>query len=141
MEKNKAFEELLEQVSGGSALFGGLVKEDLEALALAKSEAELAELARCRGLAINDRELAELSRVLLKRTRGGELTEDDLSTIAGGFPISKVLPREAIDELALVKDEQGLDELLARYDVDLADDDREKLVRGIKIKKKRETLI
>ena len=141
MEKNKAFEELLEQVSGGSTLFGGLVKEDLEALALAKSEAELAELARCRGLAINDRELAELSRVLLKRTRGGELTEDDLSTIAGGFPISKVLPREAIDELALVKDEQGLDELLARYDVDLADDDREKLVRGIKIKKKRETLI
>ena len=33
------------------------------------------------------------------------------------------------------------DELLARYDVDLADEDREKLVRGIKIKKKRETLI
>ncbi len=137
MEKNKAFEELLEQVSGGSALFGGLVKEDLEALALAKSEAELAELARCRGLAINDRELAELSRVLLKRTRGGELTEDDLSTIAGGFPISKVLPREAIDELALVKDDQGLDELLAKYDVKLADTDRERLLRGIVIKKKR----
>ena len=141
MEKNKAFEELLEQVSGGSALFGGLVKEDLEALALAKSEAELAELARCRGLAINERELAELSRVLLNRTRGGELTENDLANIAGGFPISKVLPEAAINELALVKDDQGLDELLARYDVDLADDDREKLVRGIKIKKKRETLI
>ena len=141
MEKNKAFEELLEQVSGGSALFGGLVKEDLEALALAKNEAELAELARARGFAFNDRELTELGRVLLNRPRGGELTEDDLINIAGGFPISKVLPEAAINELALVKDDQGLDELLARYDVDLADEDREKLVRGIKIKKKRETLI
>ena len=141
MEKNKAFEELLEQVSGGSALFGGLVKEDLEALALAKSEAELAELARGRGLTFNDRELTLLGRVLLNRQRGGELTEDDLINIAGGFPISKVLPEAAINELALVKDDQGLDELLARYDVDLADEDREKLVRGIKIKKKRETLI
>ena len=141
MEKNKAFEELLEQVSGGSALFGGLVKEDLEALALAKNETELAELARARGFAFNDRELTELGRVLLNRQRGGELTEDDLINIAGGFPISKVLPEAAINELALVKDDQGLDELLARYDVDLADEDREKLVRGIKIKKKRETLI
>ena len=47
----------------------------------------------------------------------------------------------AINELALVKDDQDLDALLARYDVDLADEDREKLVRGIKIKKKRETHI
>ena len=134
MENKKAMlDELLETVGGG---VNGLTKELAEKLPLANNEKELADVLASAGIRLDEEKLAKVKKLFERpgavdgaNVKG--LADDLLGKIGGGLAFEKVLPKEAMAELASVKDAEGVKSILAKFGKDLNPSDLEELKKKL----------
>lgn len=135
MENKKAMlDELLETVGGG---VNGLTRELAEKLPLANNETELADVLASAGIRLDEEKLAKVKKMFERPDRLADganvkgLADDQLGKIGGGLAFEKVLPKEALAELASVKDAEGVKSILAKFGKDLNPSDLEELKKKL----------
>ena len=135
MENKKAMlDELLESIGGG---VNGLAKDVAEKLPLANNETELADVLASAGIRLDEEKLAKVKKMFERPDRLADganvkgLADDQLGKIGGGLAFEKVLPKEALAELALAKDEDGVKSILAKFGKDLNPSDLEELKKKL----------
>ena len=135
MENKKAMlDELLETVGGG---VNGLTKELAEKLPLANNETELADVLASAGVRLDEEKLAKVKKMFERPGSLADgasvkgLADDLLGKVGGGLAFEKVLPKEALEELARVKDEEGVKGILAKFGSDLNPSDLEELKKKL----------
>ncbi len=136
MENKKAMlDELLESIGGG---VNGLAKGVAEKLPLAKNETELADVLASAGIRLDEEKLAKVKKLFERpgvvdgaNVKG--LADDLLGKVGGGLALEKVLPKEALAELALAKDEDGVKGILAKFGADLNPGDLAELKKKLEL--------
>lgn len=136
MENKKAMlDELLESIGGG---VNGLAKGVAEKLPLAKNETELADVLASAGIQLDEEKLAKVKKMFERpgvvdgaNVKG--LADDLLGKVGGGLALEKVLPKEALAELALAKDEDGVKGILAKFGADLNPGDLAELKKKLEL--------
>lgn len=136
MENKKAMlDELLESIGGG---VNGLAKGVAEKLPLAKNETELADVLASAGIRLDEEKLAKVKKMFERpgvvdgaNVKG--LADDLLGKVGGGLALEKVLPKEALAELALAKDEDGVKGILAKFGADLNPGDLAELKKKLEL--------
>ena len=137
MENKKAMlDELLESIGGG---VNGLAKDVAEKLPLAKNETELADVLASAGIRLDEEKLAKVKKMFERPDRLADganvkgLADDLVGKIGGGLAFEKVLPKEALAELALAKDEDGVKGILAKFGADLNPGDLAELKKKLEL--------
>lgn len=136
MENKKAMlDELLESIGGG---VNGLAKDAAEKLPLANNETELADVLASAGIRLDEEKLAKVKKLFVRpgvvdgaNVKG--LADDLLGKVGGGLALEKVLPKEALAELALAKDEDGVKGILAKFGADLNPGDLAELKKKLEL--------
>ncbi len=136
MENKKAMlDELLESIGGG---VNGLAKDVAEKLPLAKNETELADVLASAGIRLDEEKLAKVKKMFERpgvvdgaNVKG--LADNLLGKVGGGLALEKVLPKEALAELALAKDEDGVKGILAKFGADLNPGDLAELKKKLEL--------
>lgn len=136
MENKKAMlDELLESIGGG---VNGLAKGVAEKLPLAKNETELADVLASAGIRLDEEKLAKVKKMFERpgvvdgaNVKG--LADNLLEKVGGGLALEKVLPKEALAELALAKDEDGVKGILAKFGADLNPGDLAELKKKLEL--------
>ena len=136
MENKKAMlDELLESIGGG---VNGLAKGVAEKLPLAKNETELADVLASAGIRLDEEKLAKVKKMFERpgvvdgaNVKG--LADDLLGKVGGGLALEKVLPKDALAELALAKDEDGVKGILAKFGADLNPGDLAELKKKLEL--------
>ena len=136
MENKKAMlDELLESIGGG---VNGLAKGVAEKLPLAKNETELADVLASAGIRLDEEKLAKVKKMferpgVVDGANVKNLADDLLGKVGGGLALEKVLPKEALAELALAKDEDGVKGILAKFGADLNPGDLAELKKKLEL--------